>query len=791
MQLFSEALELAREERDAFLEEACGEDIELAGQVRAMLTADGDSKQFLSGTAATDLLAEETPASAEQLPRPFAGYQLKQVLGRGGMATVYLAEQESPKREVAIKVMNPLLTSAESEERLRLEAELLARLEHPGIAQVFESSLAEEGALHRPYFAMERVQGGDLLEYAQQAKLSVAERLELMVEVCDAIQHAHQKGVLHRDLKPGNVLVTAEGKPKVLDFGIGRLLDASDRNREHATIPGMVLGTPEYMSPEQAAGETERVDTRSDVYSLGVLVFELVSGRLPVEVRRASLTEALRRVHTDEPKRLGESARPFGADLETIVAKALEKEPDRRYSSAEALAADLRRLLASEPILARPATTSYRLRKFVARNRGLSAGIAVATVAMIAATGLSLRWAWVAERAAEESEAAKTRALDEAQLNSQVVAFVERLFEAAIPNVADGQPLTVVEVVESGREELDEEFPADGWAGARIRAFLGHVLIATGDFDAAEELLDEALEPLRRLHGDRDSRVLTVEADLARVLGRHQDFQPSIELYHSVLKRSDPADPSHTDVRAQCHLGLGYLQRSRENLKSAESHFRSAIELLEERGAPALRQAQTWADLASVLTESERLDESHAALNRAEELAGGKRSLLFLSKLSTQRGHLHVHVGNLDAANEAMAGSLAAAERAVDGDHPMLVQLLQNLAGVRGMAGRIDEAEDLLQRAVSIADRVAGVPPLSLAQALQNLGNCRLFANDVEGAMVYWERALQIVTEVSGPESRSAASLYNTIAEGHVALGNEDKAAELRERAARIRGQDN
>jgi len=317
------------------------------------------------------------------------------------MGAVYEAEQDQPRRTVALKVIKPGLASRELLRRFEHESQALGRLHHPGIAQIYEAGTADSGFGLQPYFAMEFIQGASLLKYAEAHQLGTRERLELMVKVCDAVHHAHQRGITHRDLKPGNILVDETGQPKIVDFGVARATDADARATRQTDL-GQLVGTLAYMSPEQVLGDPLELDTRSDVYALGVMLFELLAGRLPYEIGR-QLTKAVQTIREEDPARLSSISRVYRGDIETIAAKALEKDKTRRYQSAAELAADIQRYLKDEPIVARRATAAYHLRKFARRHSALVAGVAVTFVVLIAGIIVSSSLAARARRAEQEA----------------------------------------------------------------------------------------------------------------------------------------------------------------------------------------------------------------------------------------------------------------------------------------------------------------------------------------------------------------------------------------------------
>ncbi len=320
------------------------------------------------------------PGDPQPLPTSIGRYRILRLLGEGGMGMVYEAEQDFPQRIVALKVIRAGYATGEMLRRFENETQALGRLQHPGIAQIYDAGAVETPFGKQPYIAMELVRGQTLLDYCDSQKLNTRQRLELMAKICDAVQHAHQRGLIHRDLKPANILVGEDGQPKILDFGVARLTD-SDAQATRQTNMGEIIGTLAYMSPEQVSGEAEDIDTRSDVYALGVILYEVLSGKAPYAIGR-QIHEAVRAIRQDEPTALSSVNRTYRGDIETIVARALEKDKTRRYGSAAELAADIRRYLHDEPIVARPPSTTYQLQKFARRHKALVSGIAAVFVVL-------------------------------------------------------------------------------------------------------------------------------------------------------------------------------------------------------------------------------------------------------------------------------------------------------------------------------------------------------------------------------------------------------------------------
>jgi tetratricopeptide (TPR) repeat protein len=414
---------------------------------------------------------ESTVWDAAHRPESVGPYRILGLLGTGGMGVVYLAERDKPRRQVALKVIQPERLSPAALRRFEYESEVLARLSHPGIAQVFEAGIADTSAGPRPYFAMEYVKGLPLLAFAKMRHVDLRGRLELFAKVCEAVEHAHQKGVIHRDLKPANILVADEGQPKVLDFGVARVTGADGRP-SGLTDVGQLIGTIDYMSPEQATADPRDLDTRSDVYSLGVVLYQLLAERLPYPVQNKPVAEAVRIISEDDPVPLGSVVRACRGDLQTIAAKALEKDKRRRYQSAADLGRDVQRYLHDEPIQARPASSWYQVRQFARRNRALVGGVLTALLLLlfgIVGTSYGLYQArQESERArgeeeranqekerAREAEAARTRELANSVAQSARLATRRGDWEAALGQYARALELGAPDEIDLRLGRLD------------------------------------------------------------------------------------------------------------------------------------------------------------------------------------------------------------------------------------------------------------------------------------------------------------------------------------------------
>lgn len=461
-ELFLRAAELPTEERDAFLQRECAGDTALLTELRELLEHHSAEASFLDSKVApgkgllTQLGAQQLSEAEPLLPadKKIGNFQVLGQLGAGGMGVVYVAQQERPKRTVALKVMRRVMADPNSAAAQRVlrrfehEAELLGRLHHPGIAQIYEAGTYEAGGLTHPYIAMELVKGEPLLVYAHKHNMGTREKLVLLERVCEAMQHAHRNGVIHRDLKPANILVDETGRPKILDFGVARTTTNELQLTSEHTAVGQLIGTLPYMSPEQVSGDPNAVDTRSDVYALGVILYELLAGRLPYDLSSRSLPEAARIIRDEEPTKLSTVDRVFRGDVEMIVAKALEKDRARRYQSASELGDDIARYLSGQPIAARRDSAMYVLRKQLKRYRGVVTTAVFAFLVVLSLGVFSAIQAVRASRFAMTERAAKTEALSNLKIaenerkraNDNAASLVDQL---ARSNVERGRLLGI------------------------------------------------------------------------------------------------------------------------------------------------------------------------------------------------------------------------------------------------------------------------------------------------------------------------------------------------------------
>ena len=528
--------------------------------LEAGLEIDGQPTMTFASTASS-------PAGAPGQPTPqtIARYRIVRLLGEGGMGAVYEAEQEHPRRTVALKVIKAGTASPALLRRFEQEAEALGRLQHPGIAQIYEAGTADTGFGPQPYFAMEFIRGLSLQDYAEAHHLSVRERLEIMEEICEAVHHAHQRGLIHRDLKPGNILVDQSGQPKILDFGVVRVTDR-DAHATSQTDVGQLIGTLAYMSPEQVLADPLELDTRSDVYALGVILYELLAGKLPYNIGN-KLHEALQAIREQDPARLSSVNDAYRGDIETIVAKALEKDKTRRYGSAAELALDIRRYLTDEPIVARPASISYQLRKFARRHKAVAWGAVAVFAVLIGGIVVSASQAARARRAEAMAleQRDRTRTERDRAVGAEQAATAARDQAVQEKQRADTQAATAAAVSEFLQKDLFEQAGSSGRAGAN-----------------AEQSLRAALDRAAvRIQGKYEKNPL-VEAGVREAIAQayigllaSKEAVPHLERASEIRRRIQGEDHPDT-LDAMYHLGALYA--SQQELGKAEALLKKVYE---------------------------------------------------------------------------------------------------------------------------------------------------------------------------------------------------------------------
>ncbi len=773
-EIFSDACELPKEARTAHIARECGDDAELRRLVEEMLLGDDQSLQLTGSRGVRAGLEQlldtaDSPAAgghAAALPDRIGPYKIVRHIGRGGMGDVYEGRQENPDRSVAIKLMRAGVETPAMFRRFRREVEFLGRLAHPGIAQIFDAGVADIAGARVPYFAMEYVRGVSLTDFAQSHNLTITQRLDLVACVCDIVQFAHQQGVIHRDLKPGNILVAevaaetgAKGQtpvpdptatagssflsrsglplPRILDFGIARMTDESQPSGTFATEAGQMIGTLGFMSPEQVRNEPGKVDTRSDIYALGVILYLLLSGKMPHAIEGKNAFDAAREVLEHDPARLGTLAPDCRGDIETIVATAMHKDKDRRYASAAQLASDLRRYIANEPISARPATASYLFRKFAARHKGLVAAAATITV-LVVSSAITIGVLYQREqRQRALAQAAQVAAEREAAKQKEMVSFLVADTFGAASASKKGPSLRVVEVLDDAAAAVDERFKSDPALRGRVRSTVANLFYSTGQFEKASAAIGRAIEELDAA-GEADAP-LTIEA---------------VSLHGSVqgdLGQPDKAEQLFREALARC-------DRSRDDVAEARDHATALLaESLQRQGKhaeaePLLRRLiasispTTPSQWENAISARLSLGASLGAQQRADELGALLKETVDLGRANLGEAHPAVLAAmnnyaaflmNTRRGAEAVPIALAAlagAEKAYSPGHPTIGFAAITGSRALAIAGRKDEAVALAVRALEIFRSRANDADFNVERAAGNVVQIFNEAHDPVGA---------------------------------------------------------
>ncbi|MBK9385720.1 MAG: serine/threonine protein kinase [Planctomycetes bacterium] len=816
---FSAACELSGAEREEYVRRASAGDPELERELRELLASDEGGGLFHE-TGLGALHGGSRGASvAGDLPENIGPYRVLEVLGRGGMGVVYRAAQEKPSREVALKVLAPGIASAEARRRFEFEAEALARLQHPGIAQIYAVGTYVSSAGEQPYLAMELVRGASLDAWAERNRGEHRAAIELLVDLCEAVHHAHQKGVIHRDLKPGNVIVDDRGQPKVLDFGIARVA-GDEEGLSLRTRTGQVLGTLAYMSPEQANGDIARVDSRSDIYSLGAIGYQLLSGSLPIELGQLTLVKALKKLVQEEAELLSRRDLRLRGDLETIFAKALRKEPEQRYASALELADDLRRFLAHEPIRARKATKSYLVARFARRHALLLSGVAALFLGLAIALGVSLVATARAEEALAREERSRRRAeqaqveerlaraaaeanAEEASRQSRVKTAVlevmsEFFYSSDPANNPDALHQSVAERFERAAVRLEARFAEDPSSERAIRFALAKLLTGLGEQAAALAQLERVRE-LPDTGADR-AQLAEIEHDYAAALWQLERWEPALEAIERAerMLASLPPAPAGAPVQkrvvdAAAMAGLrGQILEKLSRTAEAEELWHETLERLESD--PATARSNTVVTLLISLAGAElrrgKNAEAEALTRRAVELlqaVAGPESEHALVALNTLAVSI-ASQGDFDQALSILEEIVASSDRVYGEEHPRGIGIKQNIASMLYQKGEIPRAKERFREVIDLAERVGGKESLHLVHPLANLGSL-LFKSekDLEGAAALYERAIAIRLAKNPTADRTFSGYYHDLAQIRRAQGQIEEFLALAKRSIEIR----
>jgi serine/threonine protein kinase/Tfp pilus assembly protein PilF len=686
-------------------------------------------------------------------------YRILRKLGSGGMGIVYEAEQQHPKRLVALKVIKGGRFVDDSHVKLfEREAQALARLKHPGIAAIYESGRTEEG---QHFFAMELVRGETLKEYLEKSlsggpmtPVQLRECLAIFRKIADAVTYAHQRGVIHRDLKPPNIIVLREFEPsgsesepqtpaiKILDFGLARITETDLAVTTIGTELGAIQGTLPYMSPEQVRGNPDEIDVRSDVYSLGVILYEMIAGKRPYNVQNAMLHEAARIICEVPPDPLSKSwsgTKRLDKDLETIVGKALEKKAPLRYQNVSAFGEDVSRFLAGQPILARPPSAMYQLRKMALRHK---LGFAFAASLLVLIAAFSIGMSIQARRIARERD----RANQEAETSKQLSEFLVGLFTVSDPGEARGNSVTAREILDKGAQKIEGELGDRPIPKAEMMRTIGGVYTSLGLYKQAQPLLEKSLAITRTAASSTPlakSNSLLQLAILYDTQGRFTEALPLAQ--ESLLIREKALGPEHLDA-ARALLEVGIIHRKTGKYADAKRCLERSLAIREKALGP-----------------------EHVEVMDA------------LSHL----GWLYTLMRNYPEATRCYERVLAVREK-LGPDQPEVAMALSDLGLVRVDMGDYDAALKFLQRALAIREKVLGPNHYEVANTVDGIGTVFWYQGKLQEARPYYERALEIREKAFGPEHFHVAGSLHNLALLLSTMGEEEKSRPLDERALAI-----
>jgi len=760
--LFLDASEQEPDAQAGYLEGACPDDAELRAEVLALLAADRDSGggPFLSQAvaAAADALA----GGAERIGEVVGPYRLIRQLGQGGMGTVYLAERVDGEyaTRVAIKFVRGMLAAPELARRLRAERQILADLSHPNIARLLDGGHTADGT---PYLVLEHVDGEPVDQWCERRRVDLAGRLALFRRICAAVQQAHQALIVHRDLKPSNILVTGDGTPKLLDFGIAKLLADSESGDATGTLRAM---TPAYAAPEQVQGG--RITVATDVYALGGLLYLLLTGRTPIELSGASPGEAERRILQQEPPPPSLAAtgpalawrRALRGDLDTIVLKALRKEPERRYPSVEQLADDLERHAAGRPVRARPDTWGYRGGKFLRRNR---TGLAVAAAVLLLTAGYTVQLGRERDRA--RLEAAKA---------GQVSAFLQDLFEVSDPSRSRTETITARELLDRGAARIRTELARQPEVQATMMLTISRVYERLGIYQPAREQAAGALAIRRALEsppGEDVAEARTVLATAMQELGELDSAEAELREALRIERSRHRGDHEHL-VSALANLA-SHFQGGGYRLDEGEALFREALAMRQRLGRNDGSLALLSDGLASVLNwkgdyaGAEPWFRQAVALVRTQQPVDSAVLSVAIHNLALALRHL----GKLDEAVALERQSLAIAIAYYGPDHPDVSATRNGLGMALRDQGNLAEAESLYRASLVSDSTRFGVWHPNVANDYGLLGMTLLADGRLDQAEAALRRALAIRRRALGPEHPYVAISINELAGVYLARG--------------------
>ncbi len=749
--IFQHAADLSGQARTDFVESRCAHDPDLKREVQALL------HELDTGTRGV-LAAQAVAMPDIGPPKDIAGFRIERELGRGGMGVVYQAIQQSPRRTVALKVMRWDAMTPSGIKRFAREAEVLGQLKHPGIAQIYQAGMVNLDGRDQPYFAMEFVSGPDIKSHCDKLSLSRNDRLTLIVRLCQAVQYAHGRGFIHRDLKPGNILVERLdtdplGQPKVLDFGIARATGSDEPANTLRTHTGQIVGTLAYMSPEQAAGDSDKIDARCDVYALGAIAYELLTGRLPLSLSGRTIPEAMRIVIEQDPPSMRTLDRTLAGDLDAIVSRALEKDIARRYQSAAELAADVERFLRGEPVHARPPSATYQLSKFAKRNKVLVAGVLGVFLALVVGLVSTLVMFRRAQNARELAASEAARASREAARANAIKDYLlVDMIQAASPD-RDGYEVRVIDVLRRSSENVNDRFGNEPELEAEVRGLLGNTFRLLGLRPEAISQQQLRIAIIQAQTPIDTHALATAHADLASsFMLNDQPKEAEAAARRAIELYGNASDDYLPIINARVALATSIQAQSR--FAEAEPILRDALTRQERLLGPSARGTLiTFSVLIATVQAQERKDEAldlsreFVKRSRSSREAGPQSTLVAINNLATALQNAEKY----EEAWEYARTLPEETEKLFPDGHPFRIVALVNAGTAARRVNRVDDAVRFLTAAVDMSTRAYGPGDFQTERAVSRLRDVYRVTGQVDQAIQWGRRAVSIRLMVAGP----------------------------------------
>lgn len=789
---------LAPGEQLRYIKEACADDDQLSSDALKQM----QSRQHWFDRESSDDTQSEDVQGATEAGEIIGSYRIIRSLGQGGMGEVFLAERADQQfeQQVAIKLVRRGLLSRHVQGRLRQERQILATLDHPNIARLYDGGTTKEGT---PYIVMEYIDGQPIDVYCDQKRLNIPDRLRLFVKVCSAVHRAHQSLIVHRDLKPSNILVNSTGVPKLLDFGIAKLLDERQSMHTMAVTQADVrVMTPDHASPEQIQGDV--ITTSSDIYVLGILLYELLAGYKPfalegnrlAELERAicedtppSLSAAIAGAESTAPATVGQIAaersvtvaklkRELGGDLNNIVMMAIRKEPERRYASVEQLSADVQRYLDGMPISARPDLWSYRANKFV-RRHAIPVSLAGAFVVLL--IGFSTTTYLQAQQIRRERDAAEA----ERMRAEDVSTFLVDSFRLADPAQSRGKEITAREILDSGANRISKELQSQPALQARLLDTIGGVYLGLGQYKDAEPLIAHGLDLRRTIAPDGSREVAQSLYSLNRVYEQKGDLAKAEQLARENLElnRRHLGERSVDTAQSICRLGV--IVRKQSNFSEATRLFTQCLDLLTElRGKESVLRTVPLDNLARIAQEqreyvtAKKLIEESLAIDRATRGEDHPQYIQHLMHLASVKANL----GEIDSADATFKEVLALCERVLGKDHPETINAMSARALFLTDVNRLDEAEELFGTVLAANRKIYSSDHYLVANDLDRLGRLEFKKKKFAASEAHYKEALAIYRKVLPDGNGLTAAALNYLGRARLEQNHpKDAEATLRE----------